>query len=143
MRSILANTLEPESFQINQNHNKDLDQHWPGEFSALCMNVSLFFVSKNLCSLWEYLFLRKHLEHLWSILQEILFLNFIPDINIEEKFYSSRSVGFFQNTQILLWKIFLKYFPAKISSPTEQWGEKFYSDNKGSIISNYTKKHWD
>ena len=27
VRSILADTLEPESFQINQNHNKDLGQH--------------------------------------------------------------------------------------------------------------------
>jgi len=27
VRSILADTLEPESFQINQNYNKDLDQH--------------------------------------------------------------------------------------------------------------------
>jgi hypothetical protein len=27
VRSILANTLEPESFQINQNHNKNLGQH--------------------------------------------------------------------------------------------------------------------
>ena len=26
VRSILADTLEPESFQINQNHNKDLNQ---------------------------------------------------------------------------------------------------------------------
>ena len=27
VRSILANTLEPDSFQINQFHNKDLSQH--------------------------------------------------------------------------------------------------------------------
>ena len=25
VQSILADTLDPESFQINQNHNKDLD----------------------------------------------------------------------------------------------------------------------
>ena len=95
VRSILADTLEPESFQINQNHNKDLDQHWPGEFSALCMNVSLFFVSKNLCSLWEYLFLQKHGTSCGNILQEILFLNFFPNINFEEKFYSDKG-SFFQ-----------------------------------------------
>jgi hypothetical protein len=27
VRSILADTLKPESFQINQIHNKDLGQH--------------------------------------------------------------------------------------------------------------------
>ena len=27
VRSILADTLEPESFQIDQIHNKDLSQH--------------------------------------------------------------------------------------------------------------------
>ena len=27
VRSILADTLEPESFQLNQNHNKDVGQH--------------------------------------------------------------------------------------------------------------------
>ena len=44
VRSILADTIEPDSFQINQFHNKDLSQHqlnWPGECFALYMNVSL------------------------------------------------------------------------------------------------------
>ena len=44
MRSIWADTVEPESCQINQFHNKDLSQHqliWPGEYFALYMNVSL------------------------------------------------------------------------------------------------------
>ena len=47
--------------------------------------------------------------------------------------------GFLSKHPNIVVKLFLKYFPAKISSPTEQRGEKFYSDNKGSIISNYTK----
>ena len=54
MRSIWAGTVEPESYQINQFHNKDLSQHqliWPGECFALFMNVSfIVFFSKNLCS---------------------------------------------------------------------------------------------
>ena len=51
VRSILANTLEPDSFQINQFHNKDLSQHqlnWPGEWFCFINECFLFdFFPKN------------------------------------------------------------------------------------------------
>ena len=79
VRSILADTIEPESFQINQFHNKDLSQHqlkWPDQFFA-------------------YVWMFPHImDYLWNILQEILFLNFFPNISIEEKFYSDKKCKF-------------------------------------------------
>ena len=96
---------------------------WVCCFIYECFFIFLF--RKNLCSLWEYLFLRKHSKHLWSILQEILFLNFIPDINIEEKFYSSRSVGFFQNTQTLLWNFSLNISLLKFLPQQNSEGKSF------------------
>ena len=54
-----------------------------------------------------------------------LFLNFIPDINIEEKFYSSRSVGFFQNTQTLLWNFSLNISLLKFLPQQNSEGKSF------------------
>ena len=50
VRSILADTLKPESFQINQMHNKDLSQHqlnWPRSFQTSCEAVIKYVSSKN------------------------------------------------------------------------------------------------
>ena len=99
VRSILADTLEPKSFQINQFHNNDLSQHQlncPGEFfSALCMNVFLFLFPKNCVPFGSIYFCGNMGTICGNILQEILFLNFFPNINFKEKFYSDKG-SFFQ-----------------------------------------------
>ena len=52
VRSILANTWEPDSFQINQFHNKDLSQHqlnWPGEWFCFINECFLIDLFRKIC----------------------------------------------------------------------------------------------
>ena len=142
MRSILSRHCRTRKLSNQPVSNKDLSQHqlfWPGECFALYMNVSLLiYFEKFVLLMGE--FLRKHLDYLWNTLQEILFFNFSPNISIEEKFYSDRSVSFLSKHSNKTLNIFSEkiemaiasfsfsetfqncceiQFPSKISSPTQ------------------------
>jgi len=98
VRSILADTLEPESFQINQNHNKDLGQHqlnWPGECFLLFVWMFPYFLFRKNCVPYGSIYFCGNMGTICgNILHEILFLNFFPNINFEEKFYSDKKGKF-------------------------------------------------
>ena len=96
VRSILADTLELESFQINQFHNKDLSQHllnWPGEFfSALCMNVSLFLFQK-ICVPYGSIYFAETWDYLWKHASRNSLLKFLPQ-HKHWGFYSDKKCKF-------------------------------------------------
>ena len=146
MGSILADTVESESCQINQFHNKDLSQHqliWPGECFALYMNVSLLICFKKfvflmgVCIFAETFgicvkhssgnsllkFPTQH-KHRWEILFQQICKFLLKYSNIFVKLSSNISL--------------LKFLPQQKSE-----GKSFILTTRGSIFSNYTKKHWD
>jgi len=161
VRSILADTLEPESFQLNQNHNKDLGQHqlnWPGECFLLFVWMFPYFLFRKICVPYGSIYFCGNMGTCCGyILQEFLFLNFFPNINFEEKFYSDKKGKFLSKHSKITLKLFLEkwmiaialfYFSKlfqpsceavsnisllKISSPTRFEGI-FYSDRRGSFF---------
>ena len=124
-------------------------------FFTFCMNVSLFLVSKNLCSLWEYLFLRKHGEQLWIHSSRNSLLKFLPQHKLwGEILFLTRVVSFkstqktlnlflknewlqwhliFQNHFSLVVKLFSNISLQKMSSQQGFEG-KFYSDRRESFF---------
>ena len=110
--------------------------------------------------------MRKHGDQLWYILQEFLFLNFFPNINFKEKFYSDKKDKFLSKALKKTLKLFLEkwmiaialfYFSKlfqpsceavsnisllKISLPTRFEGI-FYSDRRGRFFQITLKKHRD